>query len=124
MAVESMETSNEELQSSNEELLSANEELQSSNEELQSLNLTSLDDNIRVIYVDSNGQKAADTDITKSTTPESFVNLKSFKNAISGQAGTTVDTVNNAKMLVTYQPVKIFSNTWAVLLMQQPPLQQ
>lgn len=94
------------------------------NKELQSLNITSLDGNIRVVYVDNNGQKAADSDITKSTTPESFANLKSFKNAISGQAGTTVDTVNNAKMLVTYQPVKIFSNTWAVLLMQQPTLQQ
>jgi two-component system CheB/CheR fusion protein len=38
LAIEGMETTNEELQSTNEELLSSNEELQSSNEELQSLN--------------------------------------------------------------------------------------
>jgi two-component system CheB/CheR fusion protein len=38
MAIEGLETTNEELQSANEELQSANEELQSSNEELQSLN--------------------------------------------------------------------------------------
>lgn len=88
------------------------------NEELQSLNLTSLDDNIRVIYVDSNGQKAADSDINNSTNPESFTNLNSFKEAINGQSGSTIDTVNNTKMLVTYQPVNAFNNTYAVLLMQ------
>jgi C4-dicarboxylate-specific signal transduction histidine kinase len=94
------------------------------NKELQSLNLTSLDDSTRVVYVDSNGQKIADSDINKSTTPESFANLNSFKAAISGQAGSTIDTVNNnTKMLVTYQPVNAFHNTWAVLLIQ-PPIPQ
>jgi C4-dicarboxylate-specific signal transduction histidine kinase len=88
------------------------------NKELQSLNLTSLNDNIRVIYVDSNGQKAADSDINNSTNPESFTNLNSFKEAINGQSGSTIDTVNNTKMLVTYQPVNAFNNTYAVLLMQ------
>jgi C4-dicarboxylate-specific signal transduction histidine kinase len=92
------------------------------NKELQSLNLTSLDDNnTRVVYVDSNGQKVADSDINKSTTPESFANLSSFKDATNGQAGSTIDTANNTKMLVAYQPVKVFNNTWAVLLMRPPP---
>jgi hypothetical protein len=49
------------------------------NKELQSFNLTSLDDNTRVVYVDSNGQKVADSDINKSATPESFANLTSFR---------------------------------------------
>src|SRR5215207_672479 len=91
------------------------------NKELQSLNLTSLDDNTRVVYVDSNGQKVADSDINKSTTPESFANLSSFKDATNGQAGSTIDTANNTKMLVAYQPVKVFNNTRAVLLMRPPP---
>jgi C4-dicarboxylate-specific signal transduction histidine kinase len=91
------------------------------NKELQSLNLTSLDDNTRVVYVDSNGQKVADSDINKSTTPESFANLSSFKDATNGQAGSTIDTANNTKMLVAYQPIKVFNNTWAVLLMRPPP---
>ena len=91
--------------------------------ELQSLNLTSLDDNTRVVYVDSNGQKIADSDINKNTIPESFANLKGFKAAIGGQAGSTIDTVDNTKMLVAYQPVNAFHNTWVVLLMQpSPPL--
>jgi hypothetical protein len=86
--------------------------------ELQSLNLTSLDESTRVVYVDSNGQKIADSDINKSTIPESFANLKGFKAAIGGQAGSTIDTVDNTKMLVAYQPVNAFHNTWVVLLMQ------
>jgi hypothetical protein len=88
------------------------------NKELQSLNLTSLDDSTRVVYVDSNGQKIADSDINKSTIPESFADLKSFKAAIGGQAGSTIDTVDNTKMLVAYQPVNAFHNTWIVLFMQ------
>ena len=88
------------------------------NEELQSLNLTSLDNSTRVVYVDSNGQKIADSDINKSTNPESFANLVGFKSAIGGQSGSTIDTVDNTKMLVAYQPVNAFHNTWIVLLMQ------
>ncbi|MDW0205240.1 MAG: cache domain-containing protein [Nitrososphaeraceae archaeon] len=88
------------------------------NKELQSLNLTSLGNSTRVVYVDGNGQKIADSDINKSTIPESFANLKGFKAAIGGQAGSTIDTVNNTKMLVSYQPVNAFHNTWVVLLMQ------
>jgi hypothetical protein len=93
------------------------------NKELQSLNLTSLEDSMRVVYVDSKGQKIADSDIKKSAIPESFSNLTSFKAAIGGQAGSTIDTVDNTKMLVEYQPVNAFHNTWVVLLMQPSPPQ-
>lgn len=88
------------------------------NKELQSLNIASLGDNTRVVYLNNNGQKAADSDVNKSKIPESFATLNSFKNAISGQSNSTMDTVNNTEMLVTYQPVKVFHNTWVVLLMQ------
>jgi len=88
------------------------------NKELQSLNLTSLGDSTRIVYVDGKGQKIADSDINKSKIPESFVNLKGFKAAIGGLAGSTIDTVNNTRMLVSYQPVNAFHNTWVVLLMR------
>jgi len=88
----------------------------------ESLKLLNLANNERIIYVDNLGQVVADSDVNKSKTPESFATLQSFKNAINGQSGSIVDTVNNTKILVTYQPVKAFHNTWAVLLMQ--PLQQ
>jgi len=93
------------------------------NKELQSLNITSLDDNTRVVYVGHNGQKVADSDMNKSETAESFATLNSFKNAINGQSGSIMEMVDNTKMLVTYQPVNAFHNTWVVLLMQPPPEQ-
>ena len=90
--------------------------------ELQSLNITSSSKGgngiTRVVYIDNNGQKIADSDINKSKTPESFANLNSLKNAINGRSGSIIDTVDNTKMVVTYQPVKIFHNTWVVVLMQ------
>jgi hypothetical protein len=89
------------------------------NESLQLLNLSN---NERIAYVENLGQLVADSDVNKSKTAESFTSLQSFKNAINGQSGSIVDTVNNTKMLVTYQPVKAFHNTWAILLIQ--PLQQ
>ncbi len=92
------------------------------NKELQSLNLVSLGDGAHVVYVGHLGLKVADSDVHKSKTQESFANLQSFKNAINGQFGSVTDTIDDSKMMVTYQPVKIFHNTWAVLLMQ--PIQQ
>ena len=70
------------------------------------------------------GQKIADSDINKSKTPESFATLNSFKNTRNGESGSIIDTVDNIKMLVTYQPVRAFHNTWIVLLMQLIPPQQ
>ena len=91
------------------------------NKELQSLNLTSLGDSTRVVYVDSKGQKIADSDINKSTIPESFSNLTGFKAAIDGKTGSTIEKVGNTKMLVSYQPINAFHNTWIVLSMQRSP---
>jgi hypothetical protein len=86
--------------------------------DLQSLNLPLSE---RVVYTGYKGQKIADSDINKSKTAESFATLNSFKNAINGTSGSTIDTVDNTKMLVTYHPVEVFHNTWTVLLMQPIP---
>jgi len=95
--------------------------------ELQSFNLTATASGMRAVYLDHNGNKVADSDLDKASTQESFASLASFKHAaIDGQSGSMIETVddnnNNTKMIVTYQPIKAFHNTWAVLLMQ--PLQQ
>ena len=94
------------------------------NKELQSLNITSSSsdgNNTRVVYVGHNGQKVADSDVNKSKTPESFATLNSFKNAMNGQSGSTIDVADSKKMIVIYQPVRAFHNTWVVLLMQPIP---
>lgn len=89
--------------------------------DLQSLNLSSGE---RVVYTGYKGQKIADSDVNKSKTSESFATLNSFRNAINGESGSIIDTVDNTMMLVTYQPVRVFHNTWIVLLMQSIPPQQ
>lgn len=91
---------------------------------LQSLNLTSHDQ--RVVYLDQQGEKIADSNNQSRRSPianntgsnESFANLQAFKNAINGQSGSTTEIINGTMMLVSYHPVKAFSNVWAVLFME------
>lgn len=87
------------------------------NKELQSLELAL--EGKRVVYVGHNGQKIADSEVSKSDMPESFADLNIFKNAINGEFGSTMDVVDNSTVMVTYQPVRALHNTWVVLLMQQ-----
>ncbi|MFL6358350.1 MAG: cache domain-containing protein, partial [Nitrososphaeraceae archaeon] len=86
---------------------------------LQSLNLTN---NERVVYVDQQGQKIADSIDQSLLRPnslnESFADLESFKNAVNGESGTLIESINGTKMLVSYHPVKVFSTVWAVLAIQ------
>jgi hypothetical protein len=89
------------------------------NKDLQELNLSAGE---RVVYVDHTGSKIADSDLNKSNTAESFANLEGFKNAIKGRSGSNLEDIVSdttlKKMLVTYYPIKIFQNTWTVLLIQ------
>jgi hypothetical protein len=89
-------------------------------ESLQSLNLTN--GGQRVVYVDQQGQKIADSDKQSSllnrNQNESFANLQSFKNAVKGESGSIMDVINGTKMRVWYEPAKFYGTTWAVLLMQ------
>jgi hypothetical protein len=86
---------------------------------LQSLNLTN---NERVVYVDQQGQKIADSNNQSLLRPnslnESFADLESFKNAVNGESGTLIESINGTKMLVSYHPVKVFSTVWSVLAIQ------
>ena len=107
--------------------------LTSLSKSLQSLNLTSAEE--RVVYVDGQGQKFADSDSSQSIllaantsntshNESSFADLQAFRNAMNGQSGSTTEIVNGTTMLVSYHPVKAFSNVWAVLYIQQPPSSQ
>jgi hypothetical protein len=86
---------------------------------LQSLNLTN---NERVVYVDQQGQKIADSNNQSLSRPnslnESFADLQSFRNAVNGESGTLIESINGTRMLVSYHPVKVFSTMWAVLAIQ------
>jgi cache domain-containing protein len=87
------------------------------NGELQSFNLS---DNQRIVYVDSNGTKIADSDKElASNNNETFSGLSSFLNAIAGKSGLVAEEVNQKTMVVSYHPVKALQKLWAVLWMQQ-----
>jgi C4-dicarboxylate-specific signal transduction histidine kinase len=94
--------------------------LTSLSKSLQSLNLTSADE--RVVYVDGQGQKiadsAADNQALRRNTNESFAGLQSFMNAINGGSGTMTEIVNGTMMVVSYHPVNVFYNTWAILFLR------
>jgi len=89
---------------------------------LQALNITGYNNtthNQRVVFVDQNGKKVADSvKALSGKQNELFASLRSFKNAENGTAGSIVEQFNGTKMLITYQPVKLHSTTWAILLMR------
>ena len=84
-------------------------------ETLPSLNLT---DGERIVYVDQNGQKVADSNkqLFRTNQNESFANLQAFNNALQEQKlGSVMEMINGTRMLVIYEPVQFHSTTWAVL---------
>lgn len=86
------------------------------NKEMQSFNLSQ---GQRIVYVDSNDTKIADSDNRFSTkNDESFSNLKSFQNAFAGKFGSMVEDVNQERTLVSYYPMDAIQNRWVLLWMQ------
>jgi Cache domain len=92
------------------------------NEILQSLNLSS---NERIVLLDSNGTKIADSDtkqissLHKSNIGDaSFRKLQSFNNAVKGETGTVQEMVNGSNTEIKYKPVKAIQNNWVLLLFQ------
>lgn len=81
------------------------------------LQTLSLPDNTRMVYVDGNWQKIADSNSPVSNKSESFMDLISFKNGKSGKGGNTTEVINGTKFLVSYAPVEILSKTWVILAM-------
>lgn len=85
-------------------------------QETQSFNLPQEQ---RIVYIDSKGTKIADSDKRFSMNDdESFSHLKSFKYALEGKFGSTVEEVDHEKMLITYYPMDAIQNRWIILLMQ------
>ena len=83
------------------------------NKMLQSLDLTNGD---RIVILDKNGIKIADSDTSKTTPPSnqtmqqsSFTELENFKNSTSGKTGTVEETSDRSRALV-FKPVKAIQN--------------
>jgi len=87
------------------------------NNMLQSLSLPNA---LRVVYVDGNGQKIADSNSLLSNKSESFADLNIFKSGKPGKSGNTSEVINGTEFLVSYAPVDVLSKTWIVMVMMQP----
>jgi hypothetical protein len=86
------------------------------NKELQAFDLPP---GQRIVYIDSNGTKLADSDMKHyPNNNEEFSNLTSFHNAIEGKFGSIVEKVNQESVLVSYYPMDALQNRWIVLWMQ------
>ncbi len=101
-------------------VLSGGLNLKTYNEILQSLKLSGQE---RIVLLDSNGTKIADSDaeqqssLLKSTDADaSFRNLKSFNNAIKGETGKVQEIVNGSNTEIEYKPVKAIQKNWVLLL--------
>jgi hypothetical protein len=84
------------------------------------LRALSLPDNIRIVFVDGNGQKVADSNYLLSNKSESFVNLDTFKSAKSGKSGKSgnvSEVINGTKYFASYAPASILSKTWIIIVM-------
>lgn len=80
------------------------------------LRALSLPDDIRVVFVDGNGQKVANSNSLLSNKAEFFVDLNSFK---SGKSGNVSEVIDGTKFLSSYAPVSVLSKTWIVIVMMQ-----
>ena len=101
-------------------VLSGGLNLKTYNEILQSLKLS---DQERIVLLDSNGTKIADSNaeqqssLLKSTDADaSFRNLKSFNNAIKGETGKVQEIVKGSNTEIEYKPVKAIQKNWVLLL--------
>ncbi|HJR83997.1 MAG TPA: cache domain-containing protein [Nitrososphaeraceae archaeon] len=83
------------------------------------LRALSLPDDLRVVFLDSNGQKIADSNSLLSNKSETFVNFNSFKSGKSGKSGNVSEVINGTKFLASYAPASILSKTWIVIVMMQ-----
>ena len=88
------------------------------------LGTNNLKDQERIVLLDSNGTKIADSDPIRITSLSknaigdvSFRNLQSFNNAMKGRTGIVEEIVNGSSMLVQYKPVKAIQNNWVILLL-------
>jgi len=114
------------LESNNDSIigvLSAGLNFKTYNDILQTVNLK---DQERIVLLDSNGTKIADSDqiqitsLSKNTIGDvSFRNLQSFNNAMKGRTGIVEEMVNGSSMLVQYKPVKAIQNNWVILLLRK-----
>jgi signal transduction histidine kinase len=70
-----------------------------------------------VVILDNSGNIIAMTNgtILKNTT---LKDLDVFKQAVNGETGSKIETIENTKMFVSYHPIKTLTSTWVILVIR------
>ena len=75
--------------------------------------------NRRIIIVDHNGHSIVDTaQVQNDKNFVIYTNLESIRYALDGKSGSVVNMINGTKMFSAYEPAKIGTHVWGVVLMQ------
>jgi hypothetical protein len=74
------------------------------------------DSNKRVVLVDNNGTKIADS-LSDNNNMITFKNLQSFQKAKNGESGLLIEHVNGKNMSISYTPIKFAQTNWIILLL-------
>jgi hypothetical protein len=89
---------------------------------LQSLDLANGD---RIVILDKNGIKIADSDTSKTSSLSNqtmrqslFTDIQSLKNATNGKTGTAEETLDGSGALAFFRRVKAIQNNWVIHLIK------
>jgi hypothetical protein len=74
------------------------------------------DSNKRVVLVDNNGTKIADS-LSDNNNMIIFKNLQSFQKAKNGESGLLIEDVNGKNKSISYAPIKFAQTDWIILLL-------
>ncbi len=96
-------------------------DLRSIDEILKKLNFAQ---NERVLVVDDNGTAIVDSydnniqnkNTTTITGIKPIVQMKDFKNILNGNVASRIEVINGIKMFVMYEPFKVSTHRWGIIL--------
>ena len=74
------------------------------------------DSNKRVVLVDNNGTKIADS-LSDNNNMITFKNLQSFQKAKNGESGLLIEDLNGKNMSISYTQIKFAQTNWIILLL-------
>src|SRR6478609_5453904 len=83
--------------------------------DLVKISMSKEEDNKRMIIVDNNGTKIADS-LSDNNKMQTFQEFQSFQNAKNGKSGLLTEKVNGKDTFISYAPIKFAQTNWIILL--------
>lgn len=71
--------------------------------------------NTRLLLLDNNGTKIADSQSSNTSKLESFKDLQSFEKAKNGEVGSVVESIDGKNMTISYTPLSFAQSKWILI---------